>query len=328
MTTIITKQAASDGVSTAFKFAGIQMEVTVDKEENVAVARRLVGEAVGEGARLVCLPECFNSPYSTSSFPNYAEHVPGGPSSEALSSLAKEHQIYLIGGSIPEREKADGRLYNTCLIYGPDGSLLARHRKVHLFDIDIPGRICFKESETLSAGDSFTVFDAPELGRKKQKKKKNNNNSEEEKGGGEEEEEEQPCRVGVGICYDLRFPEYAQLLTARGCDLVVYPGAFNLVTGPAHWELLLRGRAVDNQLWVAGVSPARSSDSTVYQAWGHSSVISPWGEVVATTGHSQGIIYADLNLSRVSEIRSQIPVSFQKRFDIYNPPTERNKKEE
>jgi omega-amidase len=129
-------------------------------------------------------------------------------------------------------------------------------------------------------------------------------------------------KFGLGICYDLRFPEYAQLLaTTHGCEFLCYPGAFNTTTGPAHWELLLRGRAVDNQLYVAAVSPARDPDST-YQAWGHSTVVDPWGSVVSTTEHEEAIVYADIDLSRVHEVRQQIPVRIQRRHDIYSSPTQ------
>ncbi|KAM5275226.1 omega-amidase NIT2 isoform 4-T4 [Hipposideros larvatus] len=185
--------------------------------------------------------ECFNSPYGTNYFPEYAEKIPG-ESTQKLSEVAKECSIYLIGGSIPEEDA--GKLYNTCAVFGPDGTLLVKHRKLHLFDIDVPGKITFQESKTLSPGDSFSTFETPY------------------------------CRVGLGICYDIRFAELAQIYAQRGCQLLVYPGAFNLTTGPAHWELLQRGRAVDNQVYVATASPARDEKAS-YVAWGHSTVVNP-----------------------------------------------------
>jgi omega-amidase len=192
----------------------------------------------------------------------------------------------LLAGSIPERDPDTGRVYNTCVAYGPDGSLLARHRKMHLFDIDIPGRITFKESDTLSAGSGLATFDTPY------------------------------GRVGLGICYDVRFPLLAMLLRQAGCSLLFYPGAFNLTTGPAHWELLLRSRALDTQCFVAGVSIARNP-SAAYQAWGHSTLVSPYGEVVATTDEGAGTVFADVRLGRVDEVRAQIPVGRQTRTDLY-----------
>jgi len=274
----------------SFKFAGLQLLVSADKQANLDNAAAHIQKAVAEKAQLIVLPECFNCPYSNNSFPTYAEEIPGGPSSTMLIQQAKLHHVYIIGGSIPERDGQ--RLYNTSLIIGPDGSILAKHRKVHLFDIDIPGKITFKESETLSPGQTFTCFQT------------------------------EWCQVGVGICYDIRFSDYSQILANKGCKLLCFPGAFNMTTGPAHWELLQRSRAVDNQVYVASVSPARNPDST-YQAWGHSSVVDPWGTVIATTDHTPSIIYADINLARVDEVRSQIPVLKQKRLDIYETPKPR-----
>eukprot|EP01098_Paradermamoeba_levis_P010516 TRINITY_DN4418_c0_g1_i1.p1 TRINITY_DN4418_c0_g1~~TRINITY_DN4418_c0_g1_i1.p1 ORF type:complete len:207 (+),score=58.08 TRINITY_DN4418_c0_g1_i1:467-1087(+) len=203
-----------------------------------------------------------------------------------LKEEAQANKVYLIGGSFPEKD--GDKIYNTCHIFGPSGELLGKHRKVHLFDIDIPGKITFKESEILAAGSSLTVIDT------------------------------EFCKIGVGICYDIRFAELAQKMTAvTGCQMLVYPGAFNMTTGPAHWELLQRGRALDNQLYVATVSPARNPQSS-YQAWGHSTVCNPWGEVIATTQHEEAIIYADIDLDRVEEVRKQIPIRNQKRPDLYH----------
>lgn len=231
----------------------------------------------------MALPECFNSPYGTSYFKDYAERIPG-QSTEVLSKAAKENNIFLIGGSIPEED--NGKLYNTCTVYNPEGNMVAKHRKVHLFDIDVPGKICFKESETLSPGKEFTTFDTPF------------------------------CKIGIGICYDIRFPELAYIYSDLGCKLLVYPGAFNMTTGPAHWELLQRSRAIDNQVYVASVSPARDEKAT-YIAWGHTTVVSPWGEVVATTEHEETIVYYNINPDYVDEVRSQIPIRSQKRSDLY-----------
>lgn len=264
----------------------VQMAVGSDKSVNLARAAKLVAQAAANGAAVVALPECFNSPYGTQYFGNYAEEFPG-QSTKALSDIAKSNKVYLVGGSIPERE---GRhLYNTCTVYNPQGELLATHRKIHLFDIDVPGKIRFQESETLTAGNSFTCFDAGAF------------------------------RIGVGICYDIRFPELAQIYASKGCHLLLYPGAFNMTTGPAHWELLQRARAVDNQLYVATVSPARDPEAT-YTAWGHSTVIDPWGEVKATTAESEDIVYAEIDLNRIAEVRQSVPTASQKRHDMYTSP--------
>jgi omega-amidase len=277
-------------MSGSVRLALIQLAVSASKPDNLARAARLIKEAASKGANIVALPECFNSPYGTSYFPEYAEPIPG-PSTETLVRAARENNIYLIGGSIPEND--GGKIYNTCTVYDPKGDLIAKHRKVHLFDIEIPGKIKFKESETLSPGNNFSFFDTP------------------------------LCRIGIGICYDIRFAEMAQIYAKNGCKLLIYPGAFNMTTGPAHWELLTRARALDNQLYVATVSPARDENAS-YVAWGHSSAVSPWGEVVATTGHEENIVYADIDLGLVDQIRGQIPLSVQRRNDLYEVEEKKN----
>ncbi|XP_010794877.1 omega-amidase NIT2-like [Notothenia coriiceps] len=125
------------------------------------------------------------------------------------------------------------------------------------------------------------------------------------------------CKVGVGICYDIRFAELAQLYSRQGCQLLVYPGAFNMTTGPAHWELLQRARAVDNQLYVATASPARDESSS-YVAWGHSTVVNPWGEVISKAGTEEEVIYADIDLQYLADVRQQIPITAQRRNDLYS----------
>ncbi|XP_052454770.1 omega-amidase NIT2 [Carassius gibelio] len=223
-----------------FRLALVQLHVSKIKADNLGRAQKIVKEAARQDAKIVVLPECFNC--GSRFFAEYAEKIPG-ETTQVLSQAAKECGVYLVGGSIPEED--GGKLYNTCSIFGPDGKLLVKHRKIHLYDIDVPGKIRFQESATLSPGNSLSMFETPF------------------------------CKVGVGICYDIRFAELAQIYAKKGCQLLVYPGAFNMTTGPAHWELLQRGRAVDNQVYVAAASPARD-ESASYVAWGHSSVVNPW----------------------------------------------------
>jgi len=267
-----------------FKLALIQLSVGSNKSDNLARAVSKISEAVQRGANIVSLPECFNSPYGTQYFKEYAESVPTGQSCEALRAAAAENKVYLIGGSIPEC--SDGKYYNTSTVWCPEGSLLATHRKIHLFDIDIPGKMTFKESDALSPGNQFTTFSTPW------------------------------CQVGLGICYDIRFAQLAQVYAEKQCKLLVYPGAFNMTTGPAHWELLARARALDNQLFVATPSPARDTEAT-YVAWGHSSIIGPWGDVLAKAGEAEDIVMADIDLETLQTVRKQIPIGFQKREDLY-----------
>ncbi|CAI6001686.1 unnamed protein product, partial [Closterium sp. NIES-64] len=204
-----------------FKIALCQLAVGADKARNIENARDVIGRAADQGARLVLLPEMWNCPYSNDNFPTYAEEISledsfaSSPSAAMLADVAGRHGVTIVGGSIPERR--EGRLYNTCLVFGSKGELKGRFSKLHLFDIDIPGKITFKESDTLTRGDQPLVVDTD------------------------------VARVAVGICYDIRFPELAMLYATRGAQLICYPGAFNMTTGPLHWQLLQQARAVDNQ---------------------------------------------------------------------------------
>ena len=189
-----------------------QMKVTADKAENLRHARELIDKAAAGGAELVMLPEMFNCPYENAAFPVYAEPA-GGESWQMLSRAAKENGVYLVGGSVPELE--DGKIYNTSFIFDREGRELARHRKVHLFDIDVPGGQRFKESDTLTAGDQITLVDTPW------------------------------GKLGVAICFDIRFAEFFRVMGDAGAVLIAIPAAFNMTTGPAHWDLTFRMRAID-----------------------------------------------------------------------------------
>ncbi|KAK4984447.1 Omega-amidase nit3 [Elasticomyces elasticus] len=276
------------------KLALVQLATGADKSVNLSHARSKVLEATSNGANIVVLPECFNSPYGTSFFPKYAETLLPSPPTEsqsptfhALSALAKETKAYIVGGSIPEYWSETKKHYNTSLTFGPDGKLLATHRKVHLFDIDIPGKIRFKESEVLSPGNRVTIVDLPEYG-----------------------------KIAIAICYDIRFPELATIAARKGCFLLLYPGAFNLTTGALHWALQGRARAMDNQVYVGLCSPARDMEAE-YHAWGHSMVVDPNAQVLAATDENEGIVYADLDADKIEEARKGIPLYTQRRFDVY-----------
>lgn len=265
-----------------------------DKSYNLSHARDKVLEASKAGANIIVLPECFNSPYGCQYFPKYAETLLPSPPSEsqspsyhALSSMAKEANAYLIGGSIPEYSASTEKYYNTSLTFDPSGKLLATHRKVHLFDIDIPGKITFKESDVLSPGNKVTIVDLPEYG-----------------------------KIAVAICYDIRFPELAMIAARKGAFALIYPGAFNLTTGKLHWELQGRARAVDNQVYVALCSPARDMSAT-YNAWGHSMVVDPMAEVLCEAGEDEEIVYGDVTGEKIEETRKNIPIYSQRRFDVY-----------
>lgn len=274
----------------------IQLACTADKAANLKHARTKVLDAVRQhNARIVVLPECFNSPYGTKYFPTYAETLlpspptqSQSPSFHALSELAKEANAYLVGGSIPERDPdKEDRLYNTSLVFSPEGDLLATHRKVHLFDIDIPGKIKFHESEVLSPGNKITLVDLPEYG-----------------------------RIALAICYDIRFPELATIAARKGAFLLLYPGAFNLTTGKLHWELQARARAMDNQVYVGLCSPARDMQAD-YNAWGHTMVVDPNAEIMKELDEKEGTVVAELKAERIEEVRKGIPITTQRRYDVY-----------
>jgi omega-amidase len=170
---------------------------------------------------------------------------------------------------------------------GPDGEFLAKHRKVHLFDVDLPGGVSFKESVILSPGHQITVV--PVLG----------------------------MSLGIAVCYDIRFPELARLMTLKGADMIALPGAFNHVSGPAHWEILLRNRASENTVWVAGVSGMAPPEAS-YQAWGHSMLADPFGDVVADMGRAQGVAFHVMDPARLKDVRARLPVLKQRRDDLYS----------
>ena len=265
-----------------------------DKSANLSRARSRVLEASQRGASLIVLPECFNSPYGCQYFPSYAETLlPSPPSKEqspsfhALSDLAREAKTYLLGGSIPEYETDTKKYYNTSLMFNSEGRLIATHRKVHLFDIDVPGKITFKESDVLSPGNKVTLVDLPEYG-----------------------------KIALAICYDIRFPELATIAARKDCFLLLYPGAFNLTTGALHWSLQARARAVDNQVYVGLCSPARDMEAS-YNAWGHSMIVDPNAAVMTEAGENEEIVYADLDGESIEQTRKGIPLRGQRRFDVY-----------
>lgn len=285
-----------------FTLALIQLgNVGADKAANLDHARLQILKAANNKLKppnLIVLPECFNSPYGHVHFPVYAENInykqgleydiskSESTSVQMLSAAAKETGTWLIGGSIPERDGETGKIYNTCTVYNPRGDLVAIHRKIHLFDIEIPGKIKFTESETLTGGERTNFFDT------------------------------EFARVGLGICYDIRFPELAMISARQGCHVLVYPGAFNLTTGPLHWELLQRARAVDNQVFMSMCSPARDLNAG-YHAWGHSMVVDPMGQVIGEAKEGEEIIYADIEPRVLQDARRGIPVTVQRRFDVY-----------
>ena len=266
------------------KIAAIQMPTVADKMENVRTVKTYLEKIKDENPDFVILPEMFCCPYQTENFPIYAEKE-GGPVWQQLSGYAKQYGIYLIGGSMPEKD-AEGNVYNTSYIFDREGKQIGKHRKVHLFDIDIKGGQTFKESDTLTAGDSDTVFDT-EFG-----------------------------KIGVMLCFDIRFPELSRMMVNDGAKVIFVPAAFNMTTGPAHWELSFRTRALDNQIYMVGCAPARDV-SAGYISWGHSIVTDPWGRVTDMLDEKKGILLAELDMDYEEQVREELPLLKSRRKDMY-----------
>lgn len=266
------------------KIAAIQMSTVADKKENVRTVKTYLEKIKDENPDFVILPEMFCCPYQTENFPIYAEKE-GGPIWQQLSGYAKQYGIYLIGGSMPEKD-AEGNVYNTSYIFDREGKQIGKHRKVHLFDIDVKGGQTFKESDTLTAGDSDTVFDT-EFG-----------------------------KIGVMLCFDIRFPELSRMMVNDGAKVIFVPAAFNMTTGPAHWELSFRTRALDNQIYMVGCAPARDV-SAGYISWGHSIVTDPWGRVTGMLDENEGILLAELDMDYEEQVREELPLLKSRRKDIY-----------
>ena len=268
------------------KVALIQFEIQHAWADNMSRAQDLLERAARLGAELAVLPEMFNQPYDMALVPERAESIPGGRTCRALGRTARDLGLAVVGGSMAEKDE-DGSFYNTATLWDPGGNLIARHRKVHLFDVDLPGGVSFKESDVLSPGHQVTVAEVLGL------------------------------RLGLAVCYDVRFPEIFRLMALAGAEFVALPGAFNNVSGPAHWELHLRGRAVENTMYVAGVSGISPADAS-YQAWGHSMLVDPFGEVTTHMGRGEGLALGEIDPERLREIRGRLPVMSQRRRDLYS----------
>ena len=273
------------------KIALCQMNVVDNKDENIRKAMQMITESKRQGADLAVLPEMFNCPYENEKFIEYAEELDKSISLKEISKVAKEENIHVLAGSIPELERSeDGEkrfIYNTATLFDNNGKLLGKHRKMHLFDIDVKGKIYFKESDTLSAGNEFTLI------------------------------ETELAKIGIGICYDIRFVELSRIMALDGAEILIFPGAFNLTTGPAHWELLFRSRALDNQAYTVGVAPALDRDAS-YNSYGHSIAVNPWGELIEELGFDEELKIVEIDLDEINRIREEIPVLKNRRSDLYD----------
>ena len=257
-----------------FEVIALQKKTYSDPGQNRDAVKAMLDSYSGPDPDFVVLPEIFTCPYDNKCFPQFAESGEG-ETYRFLANLARERKAYVIGGSIPELE--EGKIYNTSYVFDRGGKLIGKHRKIHLFDIDVQGGQYFKESDVLSPGTQITVFDT-EFG-----------------------------KMGVCICFDIRFPDLFIEMRKAGARMVFIPTAFNMTTGPAHWETLFRSRALDQQIYVLGCSPARDEKAS-YVAYGHSILTDPWGSVVCELGAEEGMLSAQIDPERVDRVRRQIPL--------------------
>ena len=271
---------------TKLKLAICQLRTETELDATMEKTGAMLREAARCGAQIAVLPEMFNCPYAGRYFRQFAA-LGHEETVKALSAWARETGMLLVGGSVPERE--GDRLYNTCFVFDGEGRQIARHRKVHLFDIDLPG-MRFRESDTFTPGNAVTVFDTPW------------------------------GKMGAAVCFDVRFPELFRAMANRGAQIIFLPAQFNMKTGPAHWESTLRSRAVDNELFVAAASAARYEGFS-YECWGHSLVADPFGSVIAGADETEQILCAELDLERIAEVRRELPTFLHLRGDVYEVAT-------
>jgi predicted amidohydrolase len=253
--------------------AAVQMCSGESRAANLERATELVREAARRGARLVVLPEVFawRGPDGAAA----AEPVPG-PLTETLGALARTLGIHLCAGSVLEAVPGEPRAYNTSCLFDPRGALIGRYRKLHLFDVDLPGRVCVRESDTRAPGADVVAVPT-ELG-----------------------------TLGLSICYDLRFPELYRRLVRAGAEVLLVPSAFTFTTGAAHWEVLCRARAIENQCYLiapdqAGLSPHGFRD------WGESLLVDPWGRVLGRGGEGEAVVTAEVDLDYLARVRQELP---------------------
>jgi predicted amidohydrolase len=261
--------------SSSFLLGAVQMTSTADRARNLETAVRLVGEAADLGARLVGLPENFAYMGPEEGRQAGAEPV-DGPSVAALREVAKRRGIYVVAGSIAEKVATPGKTANTSVVIADDGAIVATYRKIHLFDVDIPDGARYAESEVVVPGDMAIVAPTP-LG-----------------------------RIGLSVCYDLRFPELYRKLAGFGAQIITIPAAFTLYTGKDHWEVLIRARAIENLAYV--MAPAQvGRHGGNRQTFGNAMIVDPWGVVLARCPDGEGVCVAPYRLDRLMKVRQELP---------------------
>jgi deaminated glutathione amidase len=271
------------------RIACVQLTASADKTANLERAERLVARAASLGADVIALPEKWNGVGNPEQLHALAEPLEGGESVAALSRWAQTHGVSIVGGSITERREGHEKLSNTSIVVAPDGSVSALYRKIHLFDVEVGGLV-YRESEAEEPGDEPVVTQV----------------------------EDWP--VGLTVCYDIRFPELYRVLALEGAELVTVPANFTERTGRDHWEVLLRARAIENQLYV--VAPAQLGEPMPgRRSFGRSLVADPWGTVLAQAPDEECVIVAELDRGRVRDVRARLPSLANRQPDAYRWPT-------
>lgn len=268
------------------KVAAVQLNSRNDKEENLRAAEALIDQAAAQGARLVGLPELFNyAGVDEEEARANAEEIPGY-TVERLMAKARQHRLYLHCGSITEGSAESPRFFNTTVVLSPKGEIIARYRKIHLFDVDFGGGLKYMESDSMAPGRDIVTFEAD------------------------------GARIGLAICYDLRFPELFRILALRGAQVIFLPAAFTMHTGKDHWHLLVRARAVENQVFM--VAPAQvGSYAPGRVCYGRSLIVDPWGLVLAQAHDQPCVITAELDFDVLEQVRRELPSLANRRPEAY-----------
>jgi deaminated glutathione amidase len=269
--------------------AAVQLNSNEDKSRNLEIAERLVRRAAAEGAELVVLPEKFNVIGSPEQLLEGAEPLEG-PTLHWAGALAAELGTWLVAGSIVERvEGDDERLRNTSVLFDPDGTMRAVYRKIHMFDVDVGG-VSYRESDVEAPGEEIVVAEAG------------------------------PLKLGLAVCYDLRFPELFRIMAVDGAQAFSLPSAFTVPTGRAHWEILVRARAIENQVFVIAAGQVGRHPPN-HESYGHSMIVDPWGTVLAAAaGEPEHVITATLDLAAQADVRAKLPSLANRRPGTYREP--------
>jgi predicted amidohydrolase len=271
------------------RIACVQMTSRADKAANVETAERLVAKAAATGADVVLLPEKWNAIGDAALYHATAEPLEGGESVGAMSNWARNHGVTLVGGSIAERRDGREKLSNTSVVFDPEGRMVAVYRKIHLFDVEVGG-VVYRESEAEEPGDEPVVCEAEDW------------------------------RLGLSVCYDVRFPELYRILALEGAELVTVPAHFTTPTGKDHWHVLLRARAIENQLYVAAAAQIGET-LPGKPAYGRSLIVDPWGLVVAQAADEETVISAELDRAHLRDIRAKLPSLANRQANAYRWPT-------